>query len=46
MKDITKKRIIKWFWIILLVPVACVMLLILSVWAFADIPSFEELEDP
>ena len=27
-------------------PVACVMLLILSVWAFADIPSFEELEDP
>ena len=46
MKDITKKRIIKWFWILLLVPIACVMLLILAVWAFADIPSFEELENP
>ena len=46
MKEITKKRIVKWFWIILLVPIACVILLILAVWAFADIPSFEELENP
>ena len=46
MKDITKKRIVKWFWIILLIPVLSVILLILAVWAFADIPSFEELENP
>ena len=46
MKDITKKRIVKWFWIILLIPITCFILLVLAVWAFADIPSFEELENP
>ena len=46
MKDITKKRIIRWFWIIVTVPVAFVIALLLLVWAFADIPSFEELENP
>ena len=46
MKDITEKRIVRWFWILLLVPVACFILLVLAVWAFADIPSFEELENP
>ena len=46
MKDITKKRIVRWFWIILLVPITCFILLVLAVWAFADIPSFEELENP
>ena len=46
MKDTSKKKIIKWFWIIISAPVAIVALLLLAVWAFADIPSFEELENP
>ena len=46
MKDITRKRIVKWFWIIVTVPIAMFILLFLLVWAFADIPSFEELENP
>ena len=46
MTDKTKKRIIKWFWILFTVPVALVIILIISVWSFADIPSFEELENP
>lgn len=46
MTDKVKKRIIKWFWILFTVPVALVLLLIGLVWAFADIPSFEELENP
>ena len=46
MKDTTKKKIIKWFWILFTVPVVLVIGLIGMVWAFADIPSFEELESP
>ena len=46
MKEQTKKKIIKWFWILVLVPILLVVLLLLAVWAFADIPSFEELENP
>ena len=46
MKDITKKKIIKWFWILFCTPFLLVTGLIGLVWAFADIPSFEELEDP
>lgn len=46
MTDKVKKRIIKWFWILFTVPIALVLLLIGLVWAFADIPSFEELENP
>ncbi len=46
MKDSTRKRIIKWFWIIVAVPAVSAVLLLLAVWAFADIPSFEELENP
>lgn len=42
----TKKKIIKWFWIIFLAPIALMLLMILAVWVFADIPSFEELENP
>lgn len=42
----TKKKIIKWFWIIFLAPIALMLIMILAVWAFADIPSFEELENP
>ena len=46
MTDATRKKIIKWFWILFCVPVALVVTLICLVWAFADIPSFEELENP
>jgi len=46
MKDSTKKRIIRWFWLLLCCPIALVFLLLVMVWAFADIPSFEDLEHP
>ncbi len=46
MKDTTKKKIIKWFWALFITPIVLVGGLIGLVWAFADIPSFEELEDP
>ena len=46
MTDATKKKIIKWFWICLIVPVLMVFGLLAMVWVFADIPSFEELENP
>ena len=46
MTDATKKKIIKWFWLCLTAPVAMVFGLLAMVWAFADIPSFEELENP
>lgn len=46
MKEVTKRKIVKWFWIIFGAGVAAVILLFAAVWAFADIPSFEELENP
>ncbi len=46
MEDKTKKRITKAFWIIITVPIVLVITLLVLVWAFADIPSFEELENP
>ena len=46
MKEETRKKITKWFWIILTAPFAFVFLLLLLVWMFARIPSFEELEHP
>ena len=46
MTEATRKKIIRWFWILFTVPVVLVMVLIGLVWAFADIPSFEELENP
>ena len=46
MTDNIKKKIIKWFWIIISIPVAAVLIMLLLVWCFADIPSFEELENP
>ena len=45
MKDVTKKKIVKWFWIFFTVPVVLVIALIGMVWAVADIPSFEDLEN-
>ena len=46
MTDKTKKRIILWFWILVVAPVVAVFALLAIVWAFADIPSIEELENP
>ena len=46
MTDQTKKKIIRWFWILFSTPIVMVAALIGAVWAFADIPSFEELESP
>ena len=46
MKDETKKKIIKWFWILVTAPFALILFLLLLVSVFAKIPSFEELEHP
>ena len=46
MKETTKKKIIKWFWILVAAPFALMFLLLLLVGIFAKIPSFEELEHP
>jgi penicillin-binding protein 1A len=46
MTDETKKKIVKWFWILLLCPIVALLVLLCIVWAFADIPSIEELENP
>ena len=42
----TRKKITKWFWILITFPVAFLLFMILLVWLFADIPSFKELENP
>lgn len=42
----TRKKTAKWFWIILALPFVGLLTAIILVWAFADIPSFEELENP
>ena len=46
MTETTKKKIIKWLWVLFSVPVLLAVTLISLVWALADIPSFEELENP
>lgn len=46
MKENTRKKIVKWFWILVTAPFALVLLALLLVGAFARIPSFEELEHP
>ena len=46
MKDSTRKKIIIWFWCLLLFPILSVIGLLTAVWFGADIPSFAELEHP
>ena len=46
MTENTKKKIVRWFWILLLAPIALILLLLVIVWAFAKIPTIEELENP
>ena len=46
MTDKTKRKITKWFWILLTAPFALVFVMLLCVGLFAKLPSFEELEHP
>ena len=46
MTDTTKKKIVRWFWIIIIAPIVALLSALCLVWAFADIPSLEELENP
>ncbi len=46
MTDATQKKIVKWFWILLVTPFVALAVMMCIVWAFADIPSLEELENP
>ena len=46
MTENTRKKFVKWFWIIISCPVILLAVMLLAVWLFADIPSFEELESP
>ena len=46
MKVENRKRVQKWFWIVILSPFALIIFVLLLVGIFADIPSFEELENP
>lgn len=46
MTETKRKKLMRWVWIVALSPVVIIFLLILLVGLFADIPSFEELEDP
>ena len=42
-----KNNIVKWLWrLLFFIPVGLIVGLLLIVWLFADIPSFEELENP
>ncbi len=46
MKETTRKKVIKWFWILFSAPFAILLTALLLVGIFAKIPSFEELEHP
>lgn len=46
MKDTTRKKVIFWFWFIIVTPFVAIIGLLTAVWHFAEIPSFEELENP
>ena len=46
MTDKARKKIIRWFWILLAAPVVLLLALLCVVWAFAEIPTLEELENP
>ena len=46
MTNDTKRKITKWYWLIIALPIVLLTSLLLCVWAFADIPSFDELESP
>ncbi len=46
MKIKNKSKVRKWLWLIVFSPILAILFCLMLVWLFADIPSFEELEDP
>jgi len=46
MEKTTKRKVIKWYWLIITVPFVLLFAMLFLVWAFATIPSFKELEHP
>lgn len=46
LKEETKKKIVKIFWALVVIPVVCLLVALLLVGLFAKIPSFKQLEDP
>ena len=46
MTDAARKKITRWFWILVIAPIVAVAVLLGIVWAFAEIPTIEELENP
>ena len=46
MKDITRKKITRIFWVLFTLPFVVIIFSLLFVTVFGDIPSFEELENP
>ncbi len=46
MKEALARKIVKWTWGLILGGFACILLTLAMVGIFAEIPSFEELEDP
>ena len=46
MTDTARKKITRWFWILLVTPIVALLVLLGVVWAFAEIPTLEELENP
>ena len=46
MKASTQKKISRWFWILITLPVALLLVALLLVALFAKIPSFEQIENP
>ena len=46
MKEKTKRRLITAIWCVVFIPIGIMVLFIAGVGIFAEIPSFEELENP
>ena len=46
MNENSRKKWIKWMWIVVFTPFLALFLFIFCVGVFAEIPSFEELENP
>ena len=46
MTEGTKKKIVRWFWILLLTPIVLFAVMLGVVWGFSDIPTMEELARP
>jgi penicillin-binding protein 1A len=45
-KQLNHKRLIRWFWILLLTPILSFLLLVIGISLFADLPDIEQLQNP